>query len=61
VEISDKLNVPLGTIKTRIRLGLLKIRDRLAELMGEFPFGEPMAARAGASVPAVLPSTEEQM
>ncbi len=35
VEISEKLNVPLGTIKTRIRLGLIKIRDRLRELMGE--------------------------
>jgi len=35
VEISEKLNVPLGTIKTRIRLGLMKIRDHLAELMDE--------------------------
>ena len=35
VEISEKLSVPLGTIKTRIRLGLMKIRDRLRELMGE--------------------------
>lgn len=35
VEISEKLTVPLGTIKTRIRLGLIKIRDRLSELMGE--------------------------
>jgi len=34
VEISEKLSVPLGTIKTRIRLGLIKIRDRLQELMG---------------------------
>lgn len=33
VEISEKLNVPLGTIKTRIRLGLLKIKDRLATVM----------------------------
>ncbi len=45
VEISEKLSVPLGTIKTRIRLGLIKIRDRLRELMGE----EPVDA---ASVPA---------
>jgi RNA polymerase sigma-70 factor (ECF subfamily) len=43
VEISEKLNVPLGTIKTRIRLGLMKIRDRLAEMMG----GTPAAAAAG--------------
>jgi len=33
VEISEKLNVPLGTIKTRIRLGLLKIKDRLTPVV----------------------------
>ncbi|MEI8195883.1 MAG: sigma-70 family RNA polymerase sigma factor [Phycisphaerae bacterium] len=31
VEISEKLGVALGTIKTRIRLGLLKIRDSLQD------------------------------
>ena len=35
VEISEKINVPLGTIKTRIRLGLLKVRDHLRPIMGE--------------------------
>ena len=35
VEISDKLGVPLGTIKTRIRLGLMKIKDKLQDSMGE--------------------------
>jgi RNA polymerase sigma-70 factor (ECF subfamily) len=31
-EISKKLNTPLGTIKARIRRGLLKLRDQLEEL-----------------------------
>jgi RNA polymerase sigma-70 factor (ECF subfamily) len=29
-EISAKLGLPLGTIKTRIRLGMMKLRDVLA-------------------------------
>jgi RNA polymerase sigma-70 factor (ECF subfamily) len=47
VEISEKLSVPLGTIKTRIRLGLMKIRDRLRELMGEPVMG---ALATGAAI-----------
>jgi len=32
-EISEKLNTPLGTIKARIRRGLLKMRDKLEGLL----------------------------
>jgi RNA polymerase sigma-70 factor (ECF subfamily) len=35
VEIAQQLATPLGTIKTRIRLGLLKIKDRLHERLAE--------------------------
>ena len=30
-EISDRLQVPLGTIKSRLRLGLMKLREQIEQ------------------------------
>jgi len=33
-EISEKTGTPLGTVKTRVRLGLMKLRDRVRPYLG---------------------------
>ncbi len=41
-QVAERLGVPLGTIKTRIRLGLLRIRDRLASVTDMDGGAEPL-------------------
>jgi RNA polymerase sigma-70 factor, ECF subfamily len=41
-EIARRIDVPLGTAKSRIRLGMVKLRDEIADALGEAPV--PLAA-----------------
>jgi RNA polymerase sigma-70 factor (ECF subfamily) len=38
-EISEKTGTPLGTVKTRVRLGLMKLRDRVRPYLGRESHG----------------------